>query len=68
MRSLPGINEEKWQTICVWPDEVWCYREELEGFLLIKSDDYSLNEVPFDFSNNDIDEYVMKLVKSWGDK
>ncbi len=68
MRSLPGINEEKWQTICVWPDKVWCHREELEGFLLVKGDDYSLNEIPFDFSNNDIDEYVMKLVKSWGDK
>ena len=65
MRSLPGINEERWRTICVWPEGTWCHRDELEEFLLTMSDDYSLQEVPSDFSDSVIDVYVEKLVKSW---
>lgn len=27
-------------TICVWPDDTWCYLEDLEEYLTWHSDDY----------------------------
>ena len=28
------------EMICVWPDGMWCYRNELEDYINWKSDDY----------------------------
>ena len=34
------------EDICLWPDDTWCYREDLEGYLAFKSDDFEV--IPFD--------------------
>lgn len=54
-----------WQAIYIWPDGAWCYEDELEE-MSHKSDDYSIQEIPADFSDTDIEIFVQKFLHGNG--
>lgn len=39
------------QTIYIWPDNSWCYREDLEDMLSFNSDDFMRIEMPESFDD-----------------
>lgn len=47
-------------SIVVWPDNEWCFVEDLEEHMRDagKSDDYAIKEVHVSLEEDDIDEYV----------
>jgi hypothetical protein len=46
--------------IYYWPNDVWCYAEDLEAYLQFMSDDYCSFTINFE-NNIDIDEHVRWL-------
>lgn len=48
--------------ICFWPDGTWCYRHELEQMTHM-SDDFSRADLPEDWDEGRIDEFVQKEIK-----
>lgn len=55
------IMKEDNISICVWPDDVWCFVEDVDEYLqspAAKSDDYAIKEVHISLDEDDIDEYV----------
>ena len=44
--------------ICIWPDDVWCFRENLESYLDQKSTDYDVVEIDSKLDTEAICEYV----------
>ena len=48
--------------ICIWPDGTWCYLHESEQMSHM-SDDFLRVELPENFSEDEIHEFVQKEIK-----
>lgn len=49
--------------ICVWPNRNWCFKDELEQYVLEVgcSDDFITVTIPEDLDEVNIDDYVLTL-------
>jgi hypothetical protein len=46
--------------ICVWPDGIWCFQEDVETYSWM-SDDYSILSVPVEFAYDEVETLVAKF-------
>lgn len=51
------INTDSDQVICIWPNDDWCYGNELEEWLQDHSDDFIFVETA---DIEDIEEFVIQ--------
>jgi len=53
-----AIAEKDMANVVIWPDDVWCFVEDLDEYLTHKSDDYIIKEVDLSLTEDGIDEFV----------
>jgi len=66
------LDEEGKMVICFWPDDQWCFMEDIWEYDW-KSDDYTIHYVPEECTEDDIDVIVMDTnnqiaANAWGNK
>jgi len=51
-------SEKDMVSVVIWPDDVWCFVEDVDEYLMHKSDDYIIKEVDLSLTEDGIDEFV----------